>query len=433
MEVAKTYQKLKLTGNRLRNLIRLVAVNTIGRGALSPLASRRRRDDNIWVIYGWKGRFRDNAKYFFLHLQQEHPQIESYFLTFHKPTFDELSSRELPCLWGGNPRTWQLLLRAGVWIVDHGMYRWESLLTMATEGCTRVMLWHGVPLKRFYANNCFSGQWSLYNKEDKSASERLELWARQASFPPYSLLISTSTDISPIMMTAFADLVDEGDVVATGYPRNDCLTGAFNYPKELHWLGTDATLSDQLDHWCQSRKVVLYMPTYREQENTPLSDGAFDLERLEAFCKRNHIQFLMKLHPDRSQRRYHWHHDFEHITWISKDVDIYPLLPQVDLLISDYSSITFDFLLLDRPVVLYAYDLEEYLASNRKLHFEYDEIAPGDVARNIVELEEAIRRNLENPQLFSGQRSKARHKMMGAQQGSASEKIYQAISQRIEA
>lgn len=418
-------------GFRVRNLARLIAVNALGRGLISPLTARRVRDDNTWVIYGWKGRFRDNAKYIFLHLQQAHPEIDCYFLTFHKPTLDELRQHDLPCLWGGDRRTWEILFSAGVWIVDHGMYRWESLLTEATEGALRVMLWHGVPLKRFYANNDFSGQWSLHVKENKTSLEEAEEWAREASFPNYDLVVSTSERIAPIMKSAFADLVTSEDVVVTGYPRNDHLTGVLNTPSKLTSLGTDAEVYQRLDALRRTKKIALYMPTYRDQGNNPLSDGALELDRLDAFCERHGIHFLLKLHPEKRQRNYQWNKDFQHITWISNDVDIYPILPKVDLLVSDYSSITFDFLLLDRPAILYAYDFDEYVTKNRKLHFDYEEIAPGPVAYSFDELLEAVLASLDSPEDYAEARDTARQVMMGGQNGSASETIFEAIIERL--
>jgi CDP-glycerol glycerophosphotransferase len=70
--------------------------------------------------------------------------------------------------------------------------------------------------------------------------------------------------------------------------------------------------------------------------------------------------------------------------------DVYPLLPLCDLLITDYSSIFFDFLLLDRPMIFFAYDLDKYLAEDRAMYFEYDSITPGVKCHNYDELESNI-------------------------------------------
>ena len=58
-----------------------------------------------------------------------------------------------------------------------------------------------------------------------------------------------------------------------------------------------------------------------------------------------------------------------------------------DLLITDYSSIFFDFLLLDRPIVFFPYDLEQYLSQDRAMYFDYEIMTPGPKCRTYDELE----------------------------------------------
>ena len=67
--------------------------------------------------------------------------------------------------------------------------------------------------------------------------------------------------------------------------------------------------------------------------------------------------------------------------------DVYPLMALSDLLITDYSSIFFDFLLLDRPILFFAYDLENYLSNDRNMYFDYDSMTPGAKCHSYDELE----------------------------------------------
>ncbi len=417
---------------RARNFLRLGAVNLVDHALITPMLLGSARDKNVWIVYGWKGYFRDNAKYFFLYLQNEHPEIESYFLTFDDATLESLELQDLSVLDGREPSTWKVLSRAGAWIVDHGMYRWEALLSALTRGSVRAMLWHGAPMKRFWADNRYDGQWSRYVKENKTLAERAETWARRASFPQFDLVVSTSPFVSPRMKSAFSDLVDTSDVIAAGYPRNDILTGAINCRKEQLMIGASEALVSRIERIAKSHQIVLYMPTYRDHGDHPLEGGAVDLRRVQSFCEQHDLYFLLKLHPAKLQNDSRWSGDFPNVIWVPDQTDIYPLLSHVDLLISDYSSISFDFLLLDRPLVFYAYDIEDYLARDRELHFEYDEITPGDVAYSHEELLAAIKRNLEQPDQYKKQRADVCLKMMGAQQGSASEKIYRAVCERLE-
>ena len=67
-----------------------------------------------------------------------------------------------------------------------------------------------------------------------------------------------------------------------------------------------------------------------------------------------------------------------------------------DLLITDYSSIFFDFLLLDRPIIFFAYDLEDYLQNDRNMYFNYDSMTPGAKCRTYDELELQLEQIVKN-------------------------------------
>ena len=75
---------------------------------------------------------------------------------------------------------------------------------------------------------------------------------------------------------------------------------------------------------------------------------------------------------------------------INKDADPYVFLKMADVLITDYSSIYFDYLLLDRPIIFFAYDLEEYLSDSREMYFDYDEFTPGEKVNDYQELKSGI-------------------------------------------
>jgi CDP-glycerol glycerophosphotransferase len=66
--------------------------------------------------------------------------------------------------------------------------------------------------------------------------------------------------------------------------------------------------------------------------------------------------------------------------------DIYPLLPLADALVTDYSSVYMDYLLLNRPVYFFAYDQQRYCAQDRELFFPYEDMTPGPIANTQEDL-----------------------------------------------
>ncbi|MEM4782150.1 MAG: CDP-glycerol glycerophosphotransferase family protein, partial [Halalkalicoccus sp.] len=98
---------------------------------------------------------------------------------------------------------------------------------------------------------------------------------------------------------------------------------------------------------------------------------------------------------------------FERIHLLPAGSDVYPLLRETDALVTDYSSVYFDFLLLDRPVAFYAYDRERY-EKRPGFYVEYDEVTPGPVAETFDELLGALDLVLDSPEAHAAERERVR-------------------------
>lgn len=116
----------------------------------------------------------------------------------------------------------------------------------------------------------------------------------------------------------------------------------------------------------------------------------FDRDDFQMFLEENNILFCIKLHPKSKLNEEFRNIQSENIMVINKDADPYVFLKMADVLITDYSSIYFDYLLLDRPIIFFAYDLEEYLNDSREMYFDYDEFTPGEKVNDYQELKSGI-------------------------------------------
>jgi CDP-glycerol glycerophosphotransferase (TagB/SpsB family) len=180
------------------------------------------------------------------------------------------------------------------------------------------------------------------------------------------LMIATSEKVKGYFNSAFGCKKIE----VTGYPRNDIITNPNLYTKHL-------VFEQKIIESLTTKKTILYAPTFRDtnrfDRKTPI-----ELERLNDLLKKNDATFLIKLHR----------HDYSmamkekcsHIRVLDNESDMYPLFSNVDLLITDYSSIFFDFLLTDKPVLFYPYDIDEYLTKDRSMYDKYDTVTPGHKA-----------------------------------------------------
>jgi CDP-glycerol glycerophosphotransferase len=179
------------------------------------------------------------------------------------------------------------------------------------------------------------------------------------------------------------------DFAATGYPRNDVLlreaVGEELINVDIHALNDLKAAREK------SRKTILYMPTFRD------NIGALWLERTDindfaAWCENKGYTFYVKLHPAEAAGFESVKQNLPSVRFIKPDSDPYPLLRQADLLITDYSSLALDYLLLDRPMIFYWPDHEGYRKQCRNLLPGFEHYIAGERAMT----NEALRNAVEN-------------------------------------
>ena len=112
-----------------------------------------------------------------------------------------------------------------------------------------------------------------------------------------------------------------------------------------------------------------------------------DLKKLKSLLEEINALFLIKAHKFVKEINLE---DFHNIKLVDKDADIQELLLIANTLITDYSSVIFDFLLLDRPILLYAYDLDDY-SKTWGFYYNLEEIAPGPIFYNAEDLINGIK------------------------------------------
>lgn len=332
-----------------------------------------------------RGKFLDNSKHFFISLQRpKFNDVESIYLTDLPQVRNAIldaSCRVIPMT---GLRTWWALLRCGTAVVD-SMDWSQGGRFAALRGARVVQLWHGIPLKRIEL---------LVEKQiaaGLSSPLRLGFRIYRAFIGRHrkvDCLVSTSEFVA---REAMKQCFHADTWPTTGYPRNDVLLDSSLQCHPLMSIGVDdeARLAVQGAKNAK-RHVVLYAPTFRKHFIDPFSYGVLDLHALDRFIDSINALLLVKLHPWMQQPKdsgqiYH------NIAFASPDSDIYPLLADVDILVTDYSSIYFDYLLLDKPIVFFCHDLDDYLSEDRGFIFDYATMTPGPKVRSQTELQAEVR------------------------------------------
>jgi CDP-glycerol glycerophosphotransferase (TagB/SpsB family) len=267
------------------------------------------------------------------------------------------------------------------------VYIYNSAPTDTVHGCLRgtaycFNLWHGIPFKKIEYD---IEKGSFYKKFFNPVGIRQKISSflfEPKIFRNSNGFLATSKKLIPVFASAFK--TTEEKIFIGPYPRNELFKLSKN---ELHDF-IHKYESPSFQQLCMGlgayNAVVIYMPTFRD-DNPGFMDNAIpDWEKLNAVCKKTKTLFLIKAHiltkfsTDLSR--------YDHILMIDSNVDVYPLLPYTHALISDYSSIIFDYSLLNKKIIFYAFDKDEYLSKSRESYFKYEEVFSKDITCNAESL-----------------------------------------------
>ena len=259
-------------------------------------------------------------------------------------------------------------LRARVIVVTHGF---GDANRYGVRGGFVVQLWHGLPFKHLHLDS--PSTYSVSFLPDVGIVRRMLAVGYRRAGRGLSLFPVSSARVKPSIVSGFG--VDPENVVVTGDPRDDIvLAGDEATRRETARSLLDRTVPDLPP----AARIVLFAPTWRDGEVDPTVPSADDWQAIVAWLERTDAVLLVRTHPlgrgsyadgpIRSSR----------IRLLGPDLlrDVNPVLWAVDAVITDYSSIVFDFALVGRPVVFFAPDLATYTAT-RGFYVPFEEFTGG--------------------------------------------------------
>ena len=271
----------------------------------------------------------------------------------------------------GSMRYMLMLARAGILVSNMRQPSWY----IKRKGQFFFETWHGTPLKKlvFDMDEVYTAS-PGYKKIFYDQSRK---WDYLLSGNPYS---------SEVFEHAF--MLPKEKIVELGYPRNDRLkAGAGEDEKRAlrEKLGLPV-----------DKKIILYAPTWRDHKFRGGGDYEMPLPFKKGFAESaKDCFFLLRMHYFVSGTDGMNEVFGENAVDVSSYNDINDLYLASDMLVTDYSSVFFDYALLGRPIVFYAYDEEEYKGELRGLYFDMESYCPGPVVRTQEELADVLKKDEE--------------------------------------
>lgn len=310
--------------------------------------------EDVILFMGFDHRYTGNSRYLFEEILRLRPVGKKIFFVTDNPLVP-LQYRISP----NSDRCDRFVARSKIIIFES----WIPLKYKKRTQSTWIQLWHGTPLKKMLYD---SSESCIYSKNRNAKTYKFKDIER------WNYLLVDNPSITSYFHTAF--LFPKQKMLAYGYPRVKYL---LQYRNDLHYK---SCIKENLQI-PETKKIVLYIPTWRDY-NYKVTDNAFDLSYILDMDKLQQLlgeeyEIIYKDHiylshsEDVKFRNYNTHETQE-------------LLLIADFLITDYSSVLFDAIAIDLPVILYCNDFDRNEASRGvypNIWNNLSQYATDDVAR----------------------------------------------------
>lgn len=369
------------------------AVQDIKRFRIERQFQSKNRDPNCWLFGEWFGkRCNDNSLSLANYIAVHHPEI-SLFWSACEETDVSLLHKFIHIIRYDSKEAMDIFKRAGVVIMNQGYIDFSSSGFNYFRGAITLNLWHGVAWKKIGHDKTKIGG-LIHNLHVKIFDH----------FEKTEQYVSLSRRYTEVLHTAFH--AKDNEIINAGYPRNvyfyspkwlsanriellDALREKESPGKDYAWL-TDQT------------KIVLYMPTFRDTQSRMQSleclaeDPAF-MEWMEE----DNIVIVQKAHFVSQQRNELQTNRAARRILTRNDLVPYKALGAADVLITDYSSCFFDYLVLNRPIIHYIYDYDHYKTEDRGVYYEKEDVVCGTAVQDIEKLKRALISYIKSPDIDS--------------------------------
>ncbi|MCL1049542.1 CDP-glycerol glycerophosphotransferase family protein [Shewanella abyssi] len=352
-------------------------IKACGRKLLYQLSRLVPRSTNKAVFGSYKELFSDNSKYLYKHWSDE-KFIRCIWITANREVIKQLRA-------DGYEVYYRWSFQGAFHALTAKYYFYNSYIGDINQwlagGAVKVNLWHGLPMKKIEFDITSGPMAQIFNPESLLQRLMQSLHAHQQRIKP-DIMLSPSPLVDQLFKSAFR--LGNHNLLHCGYPRTDYY--GLN-PHQALSIKTGSLInpagSSETQHGIKTKiyqQVILYAPSWRDsfqtksfQAATPYC-AAFDWQALSEQLQKNNQLFLLRLHPNEAELANKFA-SFANILNISTMEDVYGILHEVDLLITDYSSLFIDALPLNIPLCFYRFDKEQYQQNCRDM-YEYSSTIP---------------------------------------------------------
>lgn len=324
----------------------------------------QKKDEHLVIFESFGGKqASDSPRAIYDYLKEHHPEYDLVWVCKEE---NKESFEGIPHVVKFTKEWVDTISKAKFWISNARNPAWLS----KPKETIYIQSWHGTPLKKLALDM------DEVSMPGTNTSKYKANFKKEANNWDY--LIAPNKYSKEIFKRAFGY---NGLILESGYPRNDYLINN----KDNH------SLKDQFKETLnlpKDKKVILYAPTWRDDEFYDVGKYKFeikmDIARMKEKYGKDYILVLRMHYLIADNLDVSEFGDF--VVDCSKHSDIKDLYMVADVLITDYSSVFFDYSLLGKPIIFFTYDLKKYEGQLRGFYFDFKKLAPGDICETNDEL-----------------------------------------------
>lgn len=353
--------------------------------------------------------FSDNPKAIFLEMQKD--------ARFQDHTFVWAMKKGAMCQIEGatvipyfTPLYFWYLARSKYWVCNCKLQNY----VVKKKQQVYLQTWHGTPLKRL-AHDIEVSQSTTFYRSGMNIDQMRKTYDEDVK--KYTYMISPNAFCTSVFQSAFK--INKERLIETGYPRNDRLST---------FTLQDVEAVKEKFHLPHDKKIILYAPTWRDDQFTA-AGYTFELKvDFKKWYEQLKEEFIIVYKP---------HYLIINAVDIPQELQefVYPIDPKVDIdelylvadaLVTDYSSVFFDYGILRRPIYFYMYDLVEYAENLRGFYLDIYQDLPG----KIYTQEDGLLQDLQHL-TYDDQHAKTFHELFHHKEdGHASQRVLDILYQR---
>ncbi|MFI3545643.1 bifunctional glycosyltransferase family 2 protein/CDP-glycerol:glycerophosphate glycerophosphotransferase [Mammaliicoccus sciuri] len=369
IENAKYINNIRSVSRHVKNIVQNNKMKNRSKYQLLDKEEAVNNETIVFESFGGKN-YSDSPKYIYEYMQKHYPKL-NYIWVFKNPNQNVITGNAVKVK-KGSKEYYDAYSKAKFWVTNARL----PLYLNKKDNQIYIQTWHGTPLKRL-ANDM-----KIVRMPGTTTPKYKKNFYAETSRWDY--LISPNRYSTNIFKTAF--WMDENRTLEIGYPRNDILINRSNDQEYIEKLKKELNIP-------KGKKIIMYAPTWRDDEFVKKGKYLFDLKiNLENLQKELGDEFVILL-------RMHYlisnaldlsgYEDFA--IDVSNYNDISELYLISDALITDYSSVMFDFGILKRPQYFFAYDIEKYDKGLRGFYMDYMNDLPGEIITDEFKLAEELK------------------------------------------